>query len=189
MKVFISLLIGVIWFQILGTNPVFAGNWEWVFDQTKIYPECVRIQKVILKEFWNSIWFSAEQSCSLYMMWYEWINWKFQETAYSTYAKVISLKKWVIRIQYSDRYSINTIEDIVVENYIIPKNILQKTFVINLMYNNDIDLWDYFIDWDSVYIIYSWKFIWLDIKKPNSYCVKIYGKWYKYHLLSHSCKK
>lgn len=189
MKIAKIFLVATLLFSLSNIDFVLAKNWEWMFDQTKVYPECIRIQKPILKEFWNTLWLTPEQWCSLYMMWYEWRGWKFQDIAYSSYAKVISTKNWVLRIQYKDRYGISTVQDITIGEYKIPKNFNGKTLVINLMYNNDIDIWDYFIDNEVPYIVNSVKFISVDLKLPNTYCTKTYWKWYKYDLVSHSCKK
>ncbi|MBX9809632.1 hypothetical protein K2X92_04560 [Candidatus Gracilibacteria bacterium] len=192
MKKFIIFITGLLIFLILGSNTVSAKNGEGVFDQTKAYPECLRIQKLIQAEFGKRQGIKGmadDYGCQFHMMGYNFENGEYVAVAYSTYAKVISSKKGVLRIQYKDRYSLTTTADIVVKNYIISKNLIGKTFVLNLMYNNEIDIGDYFIDNDSVYNIGYSKFHTIDLTYPNAYCIKTYGKGYKYHLLTHSCKK
>lgn len=167
----------------------YAQNWEWVFDQTEAYLNCIKIQKMIYAEFWWSKWYTPEQWCKLSMMGHQWENGMFVNRAYSTYINILSVKKWIMKIQYNDRYSIPTIAEITVDKFTLPKSYKQKKFVVNLMYNNELEKGDFFIDNQISYSIKSTKFISYDLTKANTYCERTYWKWYKYIILSHSCKK
>lgn len=170
-------------------NFSYAQNWEWVFDQTIVYPSCIKIQKLIYVKFWWSKWYTPEQWCKLSMIGHQWENGMFVNKAYSTYINILSIKKWIIKIQYNDRYSIPTIVEITVDKYTPPNSYKERRFVVNLMYNNELENGDFFIDNQIPYVIKSAKFIAYDLTRANTYCEKTYWKWYKYITLSHSCKR
>ncbi|GAB0175024.1 MAG: hypothetical protein HHAS10_09030 [Candidatus Altimarinota bacterium] len=167
----------------------YAKNGEGIFDQTEVYPNCIKIQKMIYAEFGGSKWYTPEQWCRLSMMGHQWENGMFTNKAYSTYINILSVKKGIMKIQYNDRYSIPTIAEITVDKFTLPKNYKGKKFVVNLMYNNELEKGDFFIDNQISYSIKSTKFITYDLTKANIYCEKTYGKGYKYIISTHSCKK
>lgn len=184
------ILILILFFPI----STYAEYWKWIFDQTKMQTDCKKIMNNIFTIHWMEYQiYTINQACWLWMSGYDmWNQWKtviFTKVAYSTYWKILSIKNWIARVQFNDRYSIPSTYDLLASWYSFWKNDIWSTVTLNIMYNNDLDRWDYIIINEVPYDVTVAQFITLDLSNMNKYCEKTYWKWYKYHLLTHSCKK